>query len=176
MKLARFDTLNINEAAKKAEVVELEKKVMEFLKDELSKQKMNRYEMIKKVEAKFEEKGIDKISRKVADNLAHDPLLTKLKVERETFIKNKENSTYYFIGDKAKDPADAEKFVKKERPVPGPKEKKEKRIKSFSEYKTGEKGAGLAKWREEQKKKKAGEKKSKAEEELDKKKNESRRY
>lgn len=135
MKLARFNTLN--EAAKKAEKVELEKKVMDFLQDELTKNKMSRSDMVKKCNSKFEgEKELKKVVSDVIDDLTHDPLLSKIKVQRDTFVKDKDNVTYYYIGDKAKDPSGVSKYEKKERQAPGP--KKEKKVKKFDEFKTKE--------------------------------------
>lgn len=155
MKLARFNTLN--EAAKKAEKVELETKILDFLKDELTKNKMSRFDMIKKSESKFkDEKDIKKIASGVVDDITHD---SKNKVESESFWigkgVDKYSAAYYYIGDKAKDPEGKEKNVKKERPEPKKEEKKTKikRYDEFGKEEKQEKGAGLKKWREEQKKK-----------------------
>ncbi|NPV12986.1 MAG: hypothetical protein HPY57_14565 [Ignavibacteria bacterium] len=163
MKLARFNNFDLNEAAKKSEKVELEKKILDFLKDELTKNKLSRADMIKKIENKFkDEKDISKICRDVIDDITHEPLSKKEKVESESFWigtgADKYSAAFYFIGDKAKDPDGKEKNIKKERPALGPKKEKKEKIKKFDEFGKEvkeEKGAGLKRWREEQKKKKA---------------------
>jgi hypothetical protein len=151
MRLNRFNTMN--EAAKKADKKELEEKSLKFIMDELKKNKLSRYDMIKKIEDKFEgETDIDKIARKTADDITHAPL-----------SKKEKSVAYFWIGEDAKDPKDMIKPEKKEK-----EDKKEDKVKRFKDFKKDkkdedikssgkkeERGAGLKRWREEQARKKA---------------------
>lgn len=139
MKLSRFNTWDINEASKNIKKVELEKKIMDYLKDELTKNKMSRSDMVKKCEKKFEgEKDLKKTINNVIDDITHEPLLKKMNVKIESYWigkgADKYSAAFYFIGDKAKDPAGKEKNVKRERPAPGPKKEKKEKVKRFDEF------------------------------------------
>jgi len=158
----------MNEAAKKADKKELEEKSLKFIMDELKKNKLSRYDMIKKIEDKFEgETDIDKIARKTADDITHAPLSKKENVQSENFKKSKlkkeKSVAYFWIGEDAKDPKDMIKPEKKEK-----EDKKEDKVKRFKDFKKDkkdedikssgkkeERGAGLKRWREEQARKKA---------------------
>jgi len=142
MRIKRFDTLN--EAAKKPAKKELEKKVLDFLTDELKKQKMSRYDIIKKIKEKFKgEKDIDNIAGKTATDVTHDPLNKKLNIKSESYIntikdnkKEKYSVACYFIGDSAKEPVgkikqeDKPKKEKKEEDKP----KKSSKVSRFNDF------------------------------------------
>ena len=132
MKLKRFNT--VNEAAKKSSKKELEKNSLEFIIGELKKQKMNRYDMIVKIEEKFkDDKDVDKVARKISDEIIHKK--ADHKVETESYMKPVKKShysaAYYWIGDDAKEPTGVtkkgEKIVKKEK-------KEDKKIDRYSDF------------------------------------------
>lgn len=125
-------TNNVIYEAKDPKTKELKEKVLEYIKDELKKQKMSRSDIIDKIEAKFkDEKNIDKIARAVADEITHEPLFDKIGLNFEIFTKNNYDYPYYFLGDDAKDPKDATK-------------KRIKDFRSFSKDKS-KRGQGLKK-------------------------------
>jgi len=141
MKLKRFNTLH--EAAKSKK--ELEKEAMDFIIDELKKKKMSRYDMVNAIEKKFkDEKDSDKIARKTADDIIHDPGKKKNNVKSDSFkggvkADSKTYYPYFFIGDEAKDPTGLTKKEDKKKDKKDKKEDKGKKVDRFDDFKKKDK-------------------------------------
>jgi hypothetical protein len=118
-KVYRFNSFdNLNEAAKKEFKQDIDKIAKELVEKELTKTMLSRYDMIKLIEKdksiidileqnieneNTRENELNKISRDIADDYTHNPLLKELNIKSETYIKKGDKpegkKVFYWIGD-----------------------------------------------------------------------------
>ena len=90
MKIKRFDIFE----AKSQKTKILEEKIIKFIINELNENKLQRFDIIKKIEKKFKEiSNISKISRNITNKIISDPLKSKENIK----IKKENGKVLYYI-------------------------------------------------------------------------------
>lgn len=142
----------INEANKIQPREGLDKEIIDFIKDELKKSKLNRKDIYFKIKKNFKnEKGIDTLSKTII------PKIMSLKLNKAEYKSGKSYLNYFWLGKDAKEPTDAKLInIKKFKNFKKDDIKKPSKIDKFAEFdeKEAQKAKGVA--QEDMKKDKRG--------------------
>jgi hypothetical protein len=146
----------INEANKIQPREGLDKEIIDFIKDELKKSKLNRKDIYFKIKKNFKnEKGIDTLSKTIISKIM------SLKLNKAEYKSGKSYLNYFWLGKDAKEPTDAKlvnikKFKNFKNDDKKDDIKKPSKIDKFAEFdeKEAQKAKGVA--QEDMKKDKRG--------------------